>query len=108
MRRLVDAVRWLPWALAAVLAVLFVVSVTSGRTVPAVVEALLCAYWVWQARRAARPRPPAPAHTDEEWARGVLRAAGEPRGVPAVKALRDAEPALSLLDAKELADRVRA
>ena len=108
MRRLVDAVRWAPWVLAACCLVLTVGSAVDGRIVPSVLWALLGAYWVWQARRAARPRPPAPTHVDEEWARGVLRAAGEPRGVPAVKALRDAEPALSLLDAKELADRVRA
>ena len=108
MRGLATVSRWLPWALAALFAVLFVWSVTAGRTVPAVAEVLLCAYWVWQARRADRPRPPLPAHVDEAWARGVLTAAGGPRGVPAVKALRDAEPALSLLAAKELADRAQA
>ena len=47
-----------------------------------------------------------PAHVDDEWARAVLCGAGEPRGVAAVKALRVAEPTLSLVAAKELADRV--
>jgi ribosomal protein L7/L12 len=100
--------RWVPWVLSAALAVLAVAAVIDGRPGRAAVCAALAALAVWQARRAARPRPPVPAHVDEQWARAVLTAAGDPQGVPAVKALRDAEPALSLLEAKELADRAQA
>jgi hypothetical protein len=87
-------------------AAVLVGALATGSTSVAVVAACLCALWVWLATRASRPA--VPAHVDEQWARAVLAAAGEPQGVPAVKALRDAEPALSLLAAKELADRARA
>jgi hypothetical protein len=96
------------WVWAAVWAVVLVLALTTGSVVTAVVAACLCLLWVWLAIRSARPRPPVPAHVDEQWARGVLAAAGGPDGVAAVKALRDAEPVLSLLDAKELADRAQA
>ena len=94
------------WVMAALWAVVLVVALTTGSTSVAVLAACLCALWAWLATRP--PRPPVPAHVDEQWARRVLAAAGDPQGVPAVKALRDAEPALSLLAAKELADRARA
>ena len=100
--------RWVPWVLAGALTLVAVGAVLDGSWAMAVACTLSVALWVWQARRAARPRRPVPAHVDEQWARSVLAAAGGPQGVPAVKALRDAEPALSLLDAKELADRAQA
>ena len=93
------------WVMAALWAAVLVAALTTGSTVVAVLAACLCALWVWLASRA--PRPPVPPHVDEQWARTVLAAAGGPQGVPAVTALRDAEPALSLLQAKELADRAQ-
>ena len=100
--------RWVPWVLAGLLALLAVGAALDGSAVMATVCAFSVVCWVWQGRRAARPRPAVPAHVDEQWARSTLAAAGEPQGVAAVKALRDAEPTLSLLQAEELADRSRA
>jgi len=94
------------WVMVALWAVVLVVALTTGSTFIAVLAACLCALWAWLATRA--PRLPVPPHVDEQWARGVLAAAGGPTGVAAVKTLRDAEPALSLLEAKELADRAQA
>ena len=94
--------RWLPGLLAGLSLVLAVTAATEHRPLAAFLWAAGAAYWAWQARRGLIP----PAHVDEDWARGVLAAAGSPSGVRAVKALRDAEPALSLLAAKQLADRL--
>jgi hypothetical protein len=107
LRRTADVLnRWGALVLGVVLLVLAVVYATEGRVVPAVAWALVGAVWIWQFRRSyARPAV-LPAHVDDDWARRVLADAGSPTGVPAVKALRDAEPALSLLQAKQLADRV--
>jgi hypothetical protein len=94
------------WVMAALWAAVLIGALVTGSTVVAVVAACLCALWVWLASRPARP--PLPEHVNEVWARAVLAAAGQPQGVLAVKVLRDAEPALSLLEAKELADRAQA
>jgi len=103
--------RWLEdrrlwWALSAVAALLALFSALDGRVVQPVAWAVIAGWWLWHgehgARRSSSPSP----RVDDAWARGVLADAGEPTGVRAVKALRQAEPALSLLAAKELADRV--
>ena len=99
-------IRWLPPVLAGLSLLLAVAAVVEQRWLVGVLWALATAYWTWQSRTRADPPPPPPAHADEDWARGVLSAAGSPQGVRAVKALRDAEPDLSLLHAKQLADRV--
>jgi hypothetical protein len=93
------------WVMAVLWAAVLIGALVTGSTVVAVVAACLCALWVWLATRA--PRSSVPEHVDEQWARGVLAAAGRPDGVAAIKALRDAEPRLSLLEAKVLADRAR-
>ena len=98
--------RWGALALGVALVVLAVVQLVDGRVGLAVAWALVGAVWLWQFRRASAVRPAVPPHVDDDWARRVLADAGSPTGVPAVKALRDAEPALSLLEAKQLADRV--
>jgi len=98
--------RWLPLALALLWSLLAVGAAIDHSAARAVFYAVAAAgFGCFAAAQLRAPRP-APPHTDDEWARGVLAAAGEPRGVAAVKALRVAEPALSLVDAKELADRV--
>ena len=98
--------RWLPGVLVGLCLLLAAVAVAEHRLWAAGAWVLGAVFWVWQGRRAGTPAPPPPAHVDEDWARGVLATAGAPQGVRAVKALRDAEPSLSLLDAKQLADRV--
>jgi hypothetical protein len=98
----------LPGVLAALCLLLAGAALTEHRLWAAGAWALGAVLWAWQARRATNPAPPPPTHADEDWARRVLAAAGAPQGVRAVKALRDAEPGLSLLDAKQLADRVTA
>jgi hypothetical protein len=98
--------RRLPVVLAVLAAVLAVAEAADGRWLRAAAWTAGAAFWLWRARRARTPRPPGPAHADVEWARLVLAGAGHPEGVRAVKVLREAEPALSLLDAKQLADRV--
>ena len=99
-------IRWLPPVLAVLSLLLAVVAVVEQRWLAVVLWALATAFWTWQSRTHRNPQPPPPAHADEDWARGVLSALGSPRGVRAVKALRDAEPGLSLPQAKQLADRV--
>ncbi|MEU2348078.1 hypothetical protein [Modestobacter sp. NPDC049651] len=86
-------------ALALTVAVLSALDGDVLGLVAGVLMALLIWWW-------SRPAAPSPAHVDDEWARGVLADAGRPTGVAAVKALRQAEPGLSLVDAKQLADRV--
>ena len=98
--------RWGALALGVALIVIAVVQVVDGRIGLAVAWALVGAVWLWQFRRSSAGPAPVPPHVDDDWARRVLADAGSPTGVPAVKALRAAEPALSLLDAKQLADRV--
>ena len=98
--------RWGALALGVGVLVLAVVELVDGRTWLALAWALVGAVWLWQFRRASAVPAPVPAHVDEQWARTVLAGAGAPTGVAAVKALRRAEPALSLLQAKQLADRV--
>ncbi|MGY2081849.1 hypothetical protein [Modestobacter sp. SYSU DS0657] len=83
-----------------------VTSAVAGNAVWAVVFALLAACWLWWFRRSSTTPRPVPGHVDEAWARRVIAEAGSPEGVAAVVALRRAEPALSLVDAKQLADRV--
>jgi hypothetical protein len=98
--------RWLPRVLVGLSLFLAVVAVVEQRWVAGVLWALATAYWTWRARSRPTVPPPPPAHADEDWARGVLAAAGAPEGVRAVKALREAEPGLSLLHAEQLADRL--
>jgi hypothetical protein len=90
---------WLGVALALSVAV---VALLGGDLLMAVTGLLAAGLLVWW----NRPAAPAPAHADERWARTVLARAGHPTGVAAVRALRQAEPALSLTAAKQLADRV--
>ena len=98
--------RWLPLALAALLLVLCVAAAVDGSVGQAVLYGLATAAFAAQFALSYRTPPPRPAHVDDDWARGVLAGAGHPTGVAAVKALRDAAPGLSLVDATQLADRV--
>ena len=98
--------RWGAFALGVAWLVFAVMYAADGRIGVAAAWAAVGAVWLWHFRRSFLVPAALPPHVDEDWARGVLAAAGSPTGVPAVKALRDAEPALSLRYAKELADRV--
>jgi ribosomal protein L7/L12 len=97
--------RWLPGVLLGLSTAMAIGSVVDQRWGAAVLWALAAVFWGWQVRRPATATT-TPAHVDEQWARDVLAAAGAPSGVRAVRALREAEPGLSLLDAKQLVDRV--
>ena len=98
--------RWLPLVLALGWLVLAVDAVVEHHTARAVLGGLAALGFACLFAAHLRAPSPVPAHVDDAWAHGVLAEAGEPTGVAAVKALRVAEPALSLLQAKELADRV--
>jgi hypothetical protein len=107
LRWLEDRRLW--WALSGLAALLAITSAVDHGAVQAGAWTLVAGGWLWHGERTARRTPPAvPAHVDEVWAREVIAGAGEPSGVAAVRALRTAEPALSLLQATELADRARA
>ncbi|MGY1838987.1 MULTISPECIES: hypothetical protein [unclassified Modestobacter] len=98
--------RWVPLLLAVASGAAAVASAVAGNALWAVVFALLTAHWLWWFRRSSAVPAPVPDHVDEAWARRVIAEAGSPEGVAAVVALRRAEPALSLVQAKQLADRV--
>ncbi|MGY1845361.1 hypothetical protein [Modestobacter sp. SYSU DS0875] len=98
--------RGVPLLLAVASGAAAVASAVAGNAVWAVVFALLAAHWLWWFRRSHAAPSPVPGHVDEAWARRVIAEAGAPEGVGAVLALRRAEPALSLVHAKQLADRV--
>ncbi|MQA32247.1 hypothetical protein [Modestobacter roseus] len=98
--------RWVPLVLAVACGASAVGAAVGGTWPWAVVFALLALNWLWWYRRSSAVPAPVPGHVDEAWARRVIAEAGSPEGVAAVVALRRAEPALSLVTAKELADRV--
>jgi ribosomal protein L7/L12 len=99
--------RWMMRAALGLSVLLGGAALVAGEPLRAAVWAAAAAFWVWRIRVRATLAAERPTHADEDWARGVLAAAGHPEGVRAVKALRDAEPGLSLVSAKQLADRVR-
>ncbi|WP_222195943.1 hypothetical protein [Modestobacter italicus] len=98
--------RWVPLLLAVGCGAAAVASAVAGDALWAVAFVLLALYRLWWFRRASAAPTPLPAHVDEAWARRMIAEAGSPEGVAAVVALRRAEPALSLVDAEKLADRV--
>jgi hypothetical protein len=99
-------INWLPRVMVGLSLVLAVAAATDRRPVATLLWLAAAVFWLWRAcARVATPAP-VPPHVDEQWARQVLAVAGTPRGVPAVKALRRAEPAIPLLDAKLLVDRI--
>ncbi|MGY1858362.1 hypothetical protein [Modestobacter sp. SYSU DS0290] len=98
--------RWFPLLLAVGAAAAAVVHVVEGDLLRAALLLLLALYWSWSFRRSFAVPAPVPHHVDEAWARRVIAEAGAPEGVGAILALRRAEPALSLVHAEQLADRV--
>lgn len=102
------APRRLLLVLVAVSVLFAVLSVAARDPVGAVLWTAAAAFWFWFSRRTPTAARPVPPHVDEQWGQRVLAEAGDPVGVAAVKALRQAEPALSLLDAKRLVDRLGA
>jgi hypothetical protein len=101
---LATADRWLPRLLVPPCLFLSGTSLVDGEHPQSAVWLAGGAFWLWRATRSTAPPDPLPPTVDQQWARRVLAEAGRPRGVRAVRALRDAEPALSLLQGKQLAD----
>lgn len=85
-----------------------VLELVEGAWVRAAFWALFAGWWAWRAARApAEDRQRAQAR--ERWTPARIReaTAGIEGHVPAVKALREADPALSLVDADRLVKAAR-